>query len=71
MTDFIKISAMIGLFTMYVLGTGLFGGAAYKFLKDEKETVDYLALSKGLFVAYAVGIVVFMFLGAYYVIYRG
>lgn len=73
MTEFIKVSAMVGMFTMYVLGTGIFGGAAYRFLEDKngKEKVDKDAALKGILISYIIGLIVFMGMSAYYIIYRG
>ena len=71
MTEFIRICAMIGLFTMYILGTGICGGAAYRFLKEEKDKFDKSAALKGLLISYVIGLIVFMGMGAYYIIYRG
>ena len=71
MTEFIRICAMVGLFTMYVLGTGVFGGAAYHFLREEKDKFDKSAALKGLFTSYVIGLIIFMGMGAYYIIYRG
>ena len=71
MTDFIKMCATLGLLTMYVAGTGIFGGLTYRFLKHrQKESTEGAAL-RGLLVSYTLGLIVFMCVSTYFLICRG
>ena len=63
--------ATIGLLTMYILGTGLFGGLTYKFLKNKEKEFDKDSALKGMLVSYAIGLAIFMGMGTYFIIFRG
>ena len=66
MTEFIKVCAVIGLFTVYIAITGTPGVMVYNWLKEEKQETR---LWKGLLTSYGIGIIIAVIMGAYFMIY--
>ena len=66
MTEFIKICAIIGLFTVYFAITGIPGALTYHWLKEDKiET----RLWKGLLVSYGIGLIIAVTMSVCFMIY--
>lgn len=73
MTEFIKVCAAIGMFTIYVLITGVPGGIAYHFLKQTTidKPVDLSAAAKCILVSYIIGLIIFVWTAVYFILMRG
>lgn len=66
MIEFVKICAIVGLFTLYVAITGIPGIMTYHFLKEDKiETRTW----KGLLVAYGIGLIIAVTMSVCFMIY--
>ena len=66
MTEFIKICAIIGLFTIYIAITGIPGAVTYRYLNEEKIETK---LWKSLLISYGIGVIIAVTMGAYFMIY--
>ena len=73
MTEFVKVCAAIGIFTMYALVTGVPGAIAYHFLKHMTidKPVDLSAAAKSMLVSYGIGLIIFVWAAVYFVLMRG
>lgn len=73
MTEFIKICAAVGIFTMYALVTGVPGAIAYHFLKHTTidKPVDLSAAAKSMLVSYGIGLIIFVWATIYFILMRG
>jgi len=73
MAEFIKVSAVIGIFTMYVVVTIVPGIIVHHFIKHTTidEPLDLRAIAKSLLVPYVLGLIVFMWVVTYFMFVRG
>ena len=66
MTEFVKICAVVGIFTLYFAITGIPGALTYYWLKEDKlET----RLWKGLLVSYGIGLIIAVTMSVCFMIY--
>lgn len=66
MIEFVKICAIVGLFTLYVAITGIPGIMTYHFLKEDKiETRTW----KGLLISYGIGLIITIIISVYFIVY--
>lgn len=66
MTEFIKVCAIVGLFTVYIAITGIPGIITYHYLNGEMIETK---LWKSLLVSYGIGVIIAVTMGSYFMIY--
>ena len=73
MTEFIKVCAAVGIFTIYVAITGVPALFGYHFLKHTTvdKPVDSDAAAKSMLISYAIGLVIFIGSAVHFVLLRG
>ena len=73
MTEFVKVCAAIGIFTMYTLVTELDGAISNHFLKHTTvdKPVDLSAAAKSMLVSYGIGLIIFVWAAVYFILMRG
>ena len=73
MSEFIKICAAVGIFTLYALITGVPGLLSYHFLKHTTidKPFDSDAAAKSMLVGYAIGLIIFVVSAVYFLIIKG